>query len=36
MPDIKYVDNMKNVNNHHLRAHFINIKNSSLVFTPLK
>ena len=34
MHSFKYVDNMKNTNNHHARAHFIIINNSSLVFTP--
>ena len=36
MHDFKYVDNMKNMNNHHLRAHFNNINISSLVFTLWK
>ena len=36
MHDFKYVDNMESINNHHPRAHFININNSSLVFTLWK
>ena len=33
MHDFKYVDNMKNIDKHHLRAHFIIISNGSSVFT---
>ena len=36
MDDLKFVENMENINNHHPRAHFINISNGSLVFTPWK
>ena len=36
MHDVNYVDNMKNINNHHPRAHFIINNNSSLVFTLWK
>ena len=32
MNDFKYVDNMKNINHRHIRAHFIIIYNSWLVF----
>ena len=32
----KFVDNMENMNYHHLRAHFVNISNGSLVFTLWK
>ena len=36
MHDFIYVDDMKNVNNHHPRGHFIIIHSSSLVFTLWK
>ena len=36
MRDFKFVDNIENMNNHHPRAHFINISNGSLVFTLWK
>ena len=36
MHDFKYVDSMKNINNHHPRAHFIIIDNNSLAFTLWK
>ena len=36
MHDLKYVDNMKNKNNHHARAHFIINNTGSLVFTLWK
>ena len=34
--DFEYVENMENINNHHPRAHFIIINNSSIAFTQWK
>ena len=36
MHDFKLLDNMENINNHHLCAHFIIISNGSLVFISWK
>ena len=36
MYDFKIVDNMENIDSYHLRAHFINNNNGSLVFTLWK